>query len=296
MLKLPPRRGQALLEFALIALVLYLLLAGTLTFGLLFWSGSVIQQAVSTGAQEIARMPLPATGSLGLGNLERPGDTVMDLPQFRDEIYDESMLVIKVSDVAASGLSFAQYANEHLPLINRLLSQVYIFDASYDPDGSGGVYRYPGAIVQHGGEDTILIPIVRSASNVEWIAPVEESLGSSNVGTFSVVRGGTVALRINYPYQSAVMSSFEDADSGESNVDKVISADDSRLSDGSLGRYTLRIDHNAYMSDATNIHGGRFGMGRQFALPSERVGRFGVRPFRKVISAQAIYRREAFGP
>ena len=48
MLKLPPRRGQALLEFALIALVLYLLLAGTLTFGLLFWSGSVIQQAVST--------------------------------------------------------------------------------------------------------------------------------------------------------------------------------------------------------------------------------------------------------
>ena len=40
--------------------------------------------------------------------------------------------------------------------------------------------------------------------------------------------------------------------------------------------------------------GGRFGMGRQLALPLANVGQFGVRPYRKVLSVQAIVRREVF--
>lgn len=35
---------------------------------------------------------------------------------------------------------------------------------------------------------------------------------------------------------------------------------------------------------------------RQLALPYENVREFGVRPYRRVISVQAIYRREVFAP
>jgi hypothetical protein len=44
-------------------------------------------------------------------------------------------------------------------------------------------------------------------------------------------------------------------------------------------------------------YGGQFGLGAQGALGSpEMTGGRPVRPFRKVISAQAVYRREVFDP
>ena len=288
------RRGSALVEFALVALPLYLLVAAVLTFGFLFWSGSAIQQAAEVGAQEIARMPLPPEVDL---------KTVMDRSDFKEHIYDEAKLVIPEGDVEASGLRFADYAAENLPLINRLLSSVYIFDDNY----GGGVYRYPGAIVQRNGYDTILIPVVKSDGGIQWVAPVEE-MRVQGVGPFSVSAAappgatsfapGTVALRINYPYQSASMSSFGESSGTpphRGNIGNPISADDTHFSDEAPEGYTLQVGANAYVDDVQNIHGGRYGMGRQIALPFEHVGDYGVRPFRKVISAQAIFRREAFG-
>jgi hypothetical protein len=303
------RRGQALVEFAVVALVIYLLLAAILTFGLLFWSGSTIQQAVEIGVQEIARMPLPPEAELGLGNLSPPSGTIMDRPAFQAEIYDESLLVIPETDIP-TGQRFVDYAAANLPLINRLLSSVYIFDDNY----GGGVYRYPGTIVRRNDSDTVLIPIVRNDGSVRWVAPVEEiriSDGSGGmVGPFSVTASaptapnfiaGTVALRINYPFQSAAMSSFGPRQNGDSNIDQVVSADEDaalvNALDGALPNdYTLRVNANDYVDKVSNIHGGRYGMGRQIALPFESVGNFGVRPYRRVISAQAVFRREAFGP
>ncbi len=58
------RRGQALVEFAMVSLVVYLLLAATLTFGQLFYSGQTIQQAADVAAREISRTPLLATANL----------------------------------------------------------------------------------------------------------------------------------------------------------------------------------------------------------------------------------------
>ena len=58
------RRGQALVEFAIVALVVYLLLGGILTFGQLFYEGQTVQQAADVAAREISRTPLSATANL----------------------------------------------------------------------------------------------------------------------------------------------------------------------------------------------------------------------------------------
>ena len=54
------RRGQALVEFAVVCLAVYLLLAAILTFGQWLYSAQGLQQAVDVAAREISRTPLPA--------------------------------------------------------------------------------------------------------------------------------------------------------------------------------------------------------------------------------------------
>ena len=54
------RRGQALVEFAVVCLVVYMLLAAILTFGQWLYSAQGLQQAVDVAAREISRTPLPA--------------------------------------------------------------------------------------------------------------------------------------------------------------------------------------------------------------------------------------------
>ena len=78
----------------------------------------------------------------------------------------------------------------------------------------------------------------------------------------------------------------------------MITANDERFSgEMATGDYSLQIVDNASVDGVPNIHAGRYGLGRQFALPFDEDGRqLGVRPYRKVISAQAVFRREAFGP
>ena len=54
------RRGQSLVEFAVVALVVYMLLAAILTFGHALYVAQGLQTAVDLGAREIARTALPA--------------------------------------------------------------------------------------------------------------------------------------------------------------------------------------------------------------------------------------------
>ena len=63
------RRGSVLVEFALIALVLYLILAATLEFGRALFGAQVLQQAADIAAREISRTPLPPT--LDIETLDR---------------------------------------------------------------------------------------------------------------------------------------------------------------------------------------------------------------------------------
>ena len=54
------RRGQSLVEFAIVSLVVYMLLAAILSFGQMLVLRQTVQQAADVAARELSRTPLPA--------------------------------------------------------------------------------------------------------------------------------------------------------------------------------------------------------------------------------------------
>ncbi|MCG8651500.1 MAG: pilus assembly protein [Pirellulales bacterium] len=293
------RQGQALVEMAFLIPLVVIIIGATISFGLFFFHANVLQQAVDVAAQEIARFPRGATRELGLGDLSAADTTVMYDADFRAQIYDERFLVIDDTEWDQStpfGGDFTAYMDQ-LPLLNRLLATTMVRDETI----GGGVTRFPGAIVSNDltGEQTVLIPIIGydratgAESLIEWVAPVEEIRPNNGQGPYSIsavntaaaFSPGMVALRINYPAQSTTLIN-RTGDDGE----VIIAANDAALADGNTGtNYSLVVGAESGVADTT-IHSGRFGLGRQAALL--RAG--GVRPYRKVISVQAIYRREVF--
>lgn len=283
--------------------LLVIIIGATISFGLFFYQANTLQQAVDVAAMEISRFPFSATAKLGLGDLNADHDEslLMDDPSFKQQIYDETQLIISEANWNPTYV-------DTLPLLNRLLTQVMVLDES----GNQPVYRYPGAIVtNHEGSETVSIPIVGYASDgtesiLEWVAPVEEirinhdeDPLTPSVGPFSLVKPtgfvspsveasftpGLVALRINYPAQSTTLVNRV-GNQGQIIVD----ANDSVLDDGETGsNYSLVGPAETGVAD-THIHSGRYGLGRQAALLRSA----GVRPYRKVLSVQAIYRREVF--
>src|SRR3954447_10064457 len=97
-----PRRGSVLVEFALIALVLYLILAVTLEFGRALFGAQVLQQATDVMAREISRTPLPPVATLQqvLDNTNGQFDS-NDV--VKRSIYDSSLLVVPLGDLYQNG-------------------------------------------------------------------------------------------------------------------------------------------------------------------------------------------------
>lgn len=283
------RRGQSLVEFAVVALVTYMLLAAIITFGFLFFAAQVAQTAADVGARELSRMPLPPIAQF---------EEVMALEQVRKRIYTRDLLVTPVP----SPDELATW-----PVLNQQLYPLMIFDQELR------MLRYPGTLVT--GADTddgydVIIPVLAADGSVTWVQPVEEvdtetsfvggppgDDAGDNPDPFPIAspQMGLVALRVNYPFQSAVMTAYMSNPTGnfEPTVGNPIPATDSygEVPYGSLTGRGLIDDHGtAETSDDTYAgpNGGNYGLGVHGAMSQA------VRPFRRVISAQAIYRREIF--
>lgn len=266
------RTGSVLVEFAIIALVLYLLLASTIEFGRIFFSAQTLQTAVDVGAREFAHVPLPPASTF---------ENALQDPVVRARIYSEEFLIVDLDSLADNSLD-AYWADK--PILNQQLRNLMILDT----EGGRRWLRYPGAIVDSSATPTgftVRIPLLidsGGSETIEWHDVVEEIKPTgAATGPFSLLAPapnpiemrGFVALRVNYPYQAAALTGFRpnptDApdEPPNPNLDYSINADD----DTRPGTYT-----------------GPLGLGKQYALGKE------VRPFRKVLSAQAIYRREIF--
>jgi hypothetical protein len=285
------RRGQALIEFAIIALVSYLLLAAIITFGLQLYGAQGMQQVADLAAREISRTPLPPTMTLD----EVLYGSVTDFPSlsdFRQRVFDPQFLVIP--DEGLSGLI------GQLPLVNQQLLPYMIPDVIDD----AAVLRYPGAVFSGAnGSYEVWIPLVvgRSADGtetVDWVRPLEEIKPSSGPSPFSVTspQAGIVALRVNYPVQSPAMSSFRENAAGpfEPTIGQPNVANDAGVgvqdTDGNTPSGTA-------LPGQQPTYAGPYGLGTQQALGSQQLtGGQPVRPFRRVITAQAIFRREVIGP
>ncbi len=131
-----PRKGQLLMEFAFIALILYLLLAGIIDFGRAMFAAQVMQQAVDASARELSRTPMPPTGTLtGPAGMFATNTAAQ-------QIYQPQYLVVAPGQLAA-GQSLADFFADK-PLLNRLLMPLMIWNAEQQ------VWQYPGQI----GPDT----------------------------------------------------------------------------------------------------------------------------------------------
>ncbi len=319
------RHGQSLIEFAVVALVTYLLLAAIITFGFMFYAAQGTQSTADFLARELSRAPLPA-GKVDLRNVlyGNPADPSLALSpaeqdaiwQFRARVFDPHYLVLAQADVldeVNGGLDQAFVGS--LPIVNQQLIPLMINDQLEEVR----YFRYPGAVYQDSdpADDPrppapaatgllVRIPMVVSrgefgVEEIDWRAVVEPVLDASGNDAFPVTSAqmGLVALRLNYPVQSSVMSSFRhDAAAPdypfEPTIGRPNAADDGAVTNGG-GPWAP--DGPLVASDNEfGAYAGAFGLGRQVAFASEqfRGTAAGVRPFRRVISAQAVYRREVF--
>jgi hypothetical protein len=192
--------------------------------------------------------------------------------------------------------------------------------ADLDEDGvPENLIRYPGALVKSDTSPTrhsVEIPLVvgRGANGVEtirWVKVVEE-IKRNNKSVFPIADAttpdapnsedlqGIVALRINYPFQSAAMSSFRQAPGGifDANLSLVNVANDIDVTpvdpDDPANPETV-VSAPIKGMTYPGTYAGPYGLGVQGALGSNAMtGGLPVRPFRRVITTQAIFRREVF--
>jgi hypothetical protein len=135
------------------------------------------------------------------------------------------------------------------------------------------------------------------AETITWVPVIEEI----TPGAFSVAspQGGLVALRINYGYQSASMSAFPPSQTypPQPNSPPWVANDNEVAVNPS--NYTPL---GGAPPPTPGVYSGPYGLGSQEAWagwtqkdavppPHQPTG---VRPYRRLISTQAIYRREVF--
>ena len=240
-----PERGAALVEFALVSLVLYLLLAGAIEFGRLMFDANALQDVARVAARELAVAPVRAEATfdyaLSCDAASDPG-CLVDL---RARIFDPACLVVDLNDPAVAFDPDGYFAA--MPVVNRALRSLMISEPSRP-----GVLRYAGALLERLGRRGVQRDRARRpgrADGADGGHPARrvarrrrrrgDQVGAGRRGNsrgpgrgLSVERtvqpgvprqrgrragrstpirwqtAGLAAVRINYPYQAATLSGF----------------------------------------------------------------------------------------
>lgn len=284
----PTERGALLVEFAVIALLLYLLLGALLSFGTMIQAGQVAQDVARLAARELALTPLPASTSF---------EDALDATD--DRIFDPNQLVVDLAAVTASGQSLNEYFAT-LPLVNRALRPVFVFDQI----GDLRVLRFPGAVLRSplptafNAGLTVGVPQVverldGGGERIRWLPVVEEirpDADDPSTGPFSAASTGPdrglVALRINIPSTASALASYDGPTTWppQPNAGEPHLAGPVTTVAGSAPTFGTPFD------DAVSggVIGAEQGLGEMGALGAR------VRPFRRVFVGQALFRREVY--
>ena len=275
-------RGAALAEFALLAFLLWLLLAGVLELGRAFFVQNILQNAASAAARDLSLKDLPAAATFGGAG--------------RNAIFDERFLVADAGQLAGCSppgssleLSYpgvrAYMEEQGAPVLNRLLLPLFIRDVV---DGVT-VLRYPGAALRRqdatgacddGSAYTVRIPELRDDGSVGWREVVEPLAIEGTGDSFPLSAGGWASLRVLYPFQSVGFQGFRiDPERGQQMIDAVDPVGAAPPDDLSF-----------VTTPASGAYAGNLGLGVLYAMDRE------VRPYRRVLAASAAFRREVFLP
>lgn len=280
-------RGAVLVEFAFIALLMYLLMAVTIDFGRLFFSAQALQDAARSGARELSVIPLPPAMTF---------DAALQDPQVRARVFQPEHLVVDLDNLPNGATTLTEFF-DGLPVLNKMLRPLMIFERV----GDRRLLRYPGALLDAPTTPsgfTVGIPFVQArdgngVETIRWV-PVLEEIRNPNFPTespFSMAtpagmpERGLVSIRINFPYQASMLSGYRPVagDPTAPNIANRIQASDAGVVAENAAPGGLRAD-----TGEAGPYAGTYGLGKMFALGEE------VRPFRKLLSAQVIFRREVF--
>lgn len=315
-----------LLESALAIAVLWLLLAATLDLGRALAAAHVLQSAARSAARELALAVAPASAGFH--------EVLEGRVEGVSAAFDPHYLVVDADCLEERARSQGRTPEAELAALlagrrlNLMLRPLMVFERVRVGGVSRHLLRYPGALLDSGDEPdlaarpcttryTVGVPEVdEEGGRITWHAVVEEIAD----GAYRVAGGaggpgepaippGTVALRLHYPFQAAGLSSWRlvaTAPGGgiRGRVYEPVAADtagafnvsgtapgstldelDAGLEDGAPDAYAL-----GERGDAIPVYGGSLGLGFQAVL-----GRV-VRPYRRVLTAQAVYPRELIGP
>ncbi len=275
-------RGGVLMEFALVSFALYLLLAAIFSLGRWMSVTQSAQDAARVAAREMALYPLPAEATF---------EQALDDEGFRQAVYDPGFLVVDLDALGAGNTLDDVFAA--MPVVNQALRPLMI-QSVVDVAGSRRrLLHVPGAITDLASSPsglTVVVPRVtgRDPDTGQETIEIAEVLEEVRPGAFSVPPGdllppgdlgfdrGLVGLRLNIPFQSAFLTAYFSS-GGERN--RPIEA----LDPGG-GGYTIVGPG----PEGAGPYSGAFGLGELEAL-----GRT-LRPFRRLVSPQAIFRREVF--
>lgn len=292
------QRGAVLVEFGLVAFILYFLFAGILSMGRMMFVAQVVQDAARVAARELAVTPLPP-----LYTFE---DALAD-PVVQYRVFDRDLLVVD-RDQFTSEQDYLSFL-DRMPPVNQALRPAMIWER-VEVDGiRRQLLRYPGALLSNhrvgfdhpSGGFTVGIPQVvgrvqRGVEVIRWVPVMEEvrrNPDDPSTGPFSLVGTGPrglVMVRLNYPFQSASLTAYEvdPDDLYAKNLSNPVFARDSQvieLNQPLPDTSTLSLQSDP---ESSNVYSGRYGLGTHLALTRR------LRPYRKLITAQAIFRREVF--
>jgi len=307
-------------EFALTVLVVYLLVVGGVELGRQIFVSQVLQDASRIAARELSVTPLPAgcrfeealifpnfPGPAPANCVPDPSSTV----DVKAQIWDPDKLVIDLTCGPSDAQLEAFWAGPEMPIVNRSLRPAFISETV----GARRLLRYPGALLgvtsppppplacpAVANDLTVGIPRVTArdpdtgVETVDWIPVLTEvraDPADPDSGPFSYqstgAQRGIVAVAIHFPFQSAGLSGFRSVaptveDPLPPNAGSVITADDATAVTNSVappsGTNLLALPSSA------SPYSGPLGLGTQFAFAGN------VRPYRKLLVGQAIYRRE----
>jgi len=302
-----PERGAILLELALASVVLIALLGAAFDYGRVLYTAQHTQRVAGLLARELALLPLPATG-LSLAEAlacrrarvldpDSPCRRLAGFPVLpREVVFDPDWLAFDVcAEMAPLGLDCTEPGDREafldpffgaLPVGNQMLRPLLIWDRTPAcPTVEPCILRYPGALVADPASASgfsVVVPIL-AGDEVRCIPVVEAVLdGATGQDRFPVERGGVVGLRVNYPFQAAALLARNAA--GEPLV--AVERDCPALAPGQATVETLGSLPALDADPGVGPNAGPLGLGRQLALGRE------LRPFRRVVSAEAVFRRE----
>jgi len=145
------RRGAALVEFALMSLVLYMLVAAGIELGRAVFVAQTIQEAARVAARELALVPLPANETFDCPPSADPGECADDTSAVNDpavlgQVWNPNLLVIDIGNCYHSPGALNTYVAS-LPAVNRALFPVFINEITSVHGTPQHFLRYPGALL-----------------------------------------------------------------------------------------------------------------------------------------------------